>query len=245
MKCSASLHMGLSSTSLDAQPHAGAITYPIKPHEMRTHGYCTVRLRTQGRNISSSATWLPPQSSSKHGINCAQQHGKKNQAKSIQRHDILCGTERSSLSWNTLPMQIISKSAITVYGPQSENSMSFSNRLMIPHWANDRMVCLRILLATSSSTYTHDWSRPHRWPSGLYLAGARWENVSVSAVVLRTPNGISAIRGDAAELRHWYTRIHQRTKVAAATRGARNEFASTGQNNTEMYRSEQMHTRSS
>jgi len=46
------------------------------------------------------------------------------------------------------------------------------------------------------------------------------------------------MRGKAADMRHWYTRIHQRTTVAAATHGARNEFESTGQDNTEMYRSD-------
>jgi len=55
---------------------------------------------------------------------------------------------------------------------------------------------------------------------------------------LRTPKGIPAIRGKAAELRHWYTRIHQRTTVATATHGAQNEFASGEQDNTEMHHSE-------
>ena len=44
--------MGLGSTGLDAQPHAGAISCQIEPQEMGTDAHCTVRLRTWGRNIS-------------------------------------------------------------------------------------------------------------------------------------------------------------------------------------------------
>ena len=70
--------MGLGSTGLDAQPHAGAISCQIEPQEMGTDGHCTVRLRTWGRNISPPATSLPPYSSPKHETNCAQQRGKSN-----------------------------------------------------------------------------------------------------------------------------------------------------------------------
>jgi len=68
--------MGLGSTRLDAQPHAGAISCQIEPQEMGTDGHCTVRLRTWGRIISPPATSLPPYSSSKHETNCAQQRAK-------------------------------------------------------------------------------------------------------------------------------------------------------------------------
>ena len=71
-------HMGLGSTSLDAQIHAGTIFCQIELQEMGTHGYCIVRLRTWGRNISPPATSLPPYSSSKQQTNCARQRGKRN-----------------------------------------------------------------------------------------------------------------------------------------------------------------------
>ena len=46
--------MGLGSTSLNAQPHAGAISCQIKPQEIGTHGYCKVRLRTWEKHFSTS-----------------------------------------------------------------------------------------------------------------------------------------------------------------------------------------------
>ena len=76
-RCSASLHMGLGSTGLDAHK-AWAIFCQIEPQEMGTDGHCTVRLRTWGRNISPPATSLSPHSTSKHQTNCAQQRGKSN-----------------------------------------------------------------------------------------------------------------------------------------------------------------------
>jgi len=84
--------MGLGSTGLDAQPHAGAISCQIEPQEMGTDGHCTVQLRTWGRNISPPAPSLPSYSLSKHETNCAQQRGKSNRKSGAthQRRDTTC-----------------------------------------------------------------------------------------------------------------------------------------------------------
>jgi len=137
-RCSASLHMGLGSHGPGCSASRRCISCQIEPQEMGTHGYFTVRLWTRGWNIFPPATSLPPYSSSKHETNCGKSNWKSGET-SIQRHDI-----------HTLPVQIISKWVITVHGPQSENSMSFSNRLTITHRANDQMVWLKI---SSSNTY--------------------------------------------------------------------------------------------
>jgi len=48
--------------------------------------------------------------------------------------------------------------------------------------------------------------------------------------------GIPAIRGEAAELHHWYIRIHQRTRVLAATHGAQSELEKICLSRTRQYR---------
>jgi len=84
--------MGLDSTGLDAQPHAGAIFCQIKPQEMETDSHCTVRLRTWEQNISPPVTSLPPYSLFKHETNCAQQRGQSSRksGETYQSRDMAC-----------------------------------------------------------------------------------------------------------------------------------------------------------
>jgi len=76
--CSALLHMGSGSTSLDAESYDSAVSYQIKPQNMVTHCYRKVKLRTWGRNIFPLATSLPFHSLSNHETSRAQQRSKSN-----------------------------------------------------------------------------------------------------------------------------------------------------------------------
>jgi len=96
--------MRLSSTGLDAEPHAGTISCQIEPQEMGTDSHCTVRLQTWGRNISPPATSLPPYSSSKHETNNNMAKVMENQVKHIN-------TETRHAQWDRKVLTFLTHSA--------------------------------------------------------------------------------------------------------------------------------------
>jgi len=171
---------------------------------------------------------------------------------------MLSETERSSLSWYTLPMRIILNPAITVHCPQSKKSMSFSNRLMIPHWFRDQMVWLRntklkhvcIIEVVCTDDAPDSLLRAYVKKMCTYtsLLHALWKAFPQNVVQQQNYVIVEHIKLLAKLLDYFlrsnksninqYTRNHQWTTMATATHGARNEFASAGQDNTEMHHSE-------